>query len=58
MVHLQRFHERYADAGLFVYAIATHPNRQAARRLVRRLGLTYPIFWGTGSELAERYAYG
>jgi hypothetical protein len=58
MVHLQKFHERYADDGLFVYAIAIHPNREAARRTTRELRLTYPIFWGTGSELAERYAYG
>jgi hypothetical protein len=58
MVHLQKLHERYADAGLFVYAIAIHPNREAARRLTRELGLTFPIFWGTDSELVKRYAYG
>ena len=58
MVHLQRFHERYSDAGLFVYSIAIHPNREAARMLTHRLGHTYPIFWGSNTELAERYAYG
>ena len=58
MVHLQRFHERYADSGLFVYAIAIHANRESVCQLTRRLGLSYPIFWGTHSELAERYAYG
>ncbi|GIW72788.1 MAG: hypothetical protein KatS3mg102_2330 [Planctomycetota bacterium] len=58
MVHLQKLHERYAEQGLLVYAIAVHPDRAEAIRLTRELGIGYPVLWGTGSELVERYAYG
>jgi hypothetical protein len=58
MVHLRRFHEAYAGRGLFVYAISMHPDLEAARRLTREMGVTYPVFDGRGSALGERYAYG
>lgn len=58
MVHLQRFHEQYAERGLFVFAIAMAPDPKAAQRMTQRLGVTYPVFLGNGSDLGERYAYG
>jgi hypothetical protein len=58
MVHLQDLHKRYDRDGLFVYAIAMHDDVEAARRMNRELGVTYPVFNGKDSRLGERYAYG
>ncbi|MCK6483107.1 MAG: hypothetical protein L6R00_03095 [Phycisphaerae bacterium] len=58
MVHLQKMHDRYAARGLFVYAIAMHDDDEAARRLNREMGITYPVFQGKGSKLGDRFAYG
>lgn len=58
MVHLQDFHKRYADEGVCVYALAMHDDPAAARRMNREMGITYPVFLGTGSELGKRFAYG
>ena len=57
MVHLQDLHERYGEQGLFVYVIAVFPADQA-RKLTREMGISYPVFLGTDSELATKYAYG
>ncbi|NUQ47967.1 MAG: hypothetical protein HUU22_18290 [Phycisphaerae bacterium] len=51
-------HDRYAARGLFVYAIAMHDDDEAARRLNREMGITYPVFQGKGSKLGDRFAYG
>jgi hypothetical protein len=58
MVHLQRLHERYARDGLLVFVIAMLPNREGERKLNKELGVTYPVFFGAGSDLGRRYAYG
>ena len=58
MVHLQQLHEKYAGSGLFVYAIAMAPDLEEARKKTRELGITYPVFLGTGSKLGDDYAYG
>lgn len=58
MVHLQKFHERYADKGLQVFAIAMHPDAEAARKLTNELKVTYPVFNGYDTELGKQYAYG
>lgn len=58
MVHLQRFHETYESRGLFVYAIAMHPDPEVARSLAAEMGITYPVFDGRKSDLGERFAYG
>ena len=58
MVHLQKFHERYADDGLLVFAIAMHPDAEQAQQLNRQLGVKYPVFHGHGSDLGRQYAYG
>lgn len=58
MVHLQRFHERYAKDGLSVFAIAMHPDPEQAARLTKEMGITYPVFNGHGSELGQHYAFG
>lgn len=58
MVYLQKLHERHAEEGLFVFAISMHPDPEEARRITRELGVTYPVFDGTDSELGRRYAYG
>lgn len=58
MGHLQRLHERFANEGLLVYTIAVHENAEEARRMTVERGITYPVFVGTRSELAKRYAYG
>lgn len=58
MVHLQRLYEKYEDDGLLAFAIAMAPERDVAERLTRELDITFPIFWGTGSELGEQYAFG
>jgi hypothetical protein len=58
MVHLQKFHDTYEADGLFVYAIAMHPSPKDARRMNKELGVKYPVFLGTGSELGKRLAYG
>jgi len=58
MVHLQELYEKYRDQGLLTFAIAMAPNRDAARRTTRALGVEYPVFWGVGSELGDQYAFG
>jgi len=58
MVHLRKFHEKYARDGLLVFAIAMLPDRDRARQLSDELGITYPLFYGVGSDLAQRYAFG
>ncbi|MDA0768084.1 MAG: hypothetical protein O3A92_14840 [Verrucomicrobia bacterium] len=58
MVHLQKFHERYAADGLFVYTIAMLEERDKVQEITRELAVTFPIFWGVGSELGDRFAFG
>ncbi len=58
MVHLQKFHEKYGNDGLLVFTVALHPNPETARALTRKLGLTYPIFEGHGSDLEKQYGFG
>jgi hypothetical protein len=58
MVHLQKFHERYAKDGLQVFVISMHPDAKEARKLTKELGVTYPVFNGYESDLGRLYAYG
>jgi hypothetical protein len=58
MVHLQKFHEKYAGKGLQVFVISMHPNVEEARRLTRELKVTYPVFNGHGSTVGKLYAFG
>lgn len=58
MVHLQKFHEKYADKGLQVFVISMHPESEQARKLTAELKATYPIFNGYGSDLGKQYAFG
>jgi len=58
MVHLQKLHEKYAKDGLFVFAISMHPDAKVAQGLTKKLGITYPVFDGHGSDLGKQYAYG
>ena len=55
MVHLQKLHEKYGKDGLLVFGIGIHPE---AQELTKKLGLTYPVFQGEGSDFAMRYAFG
>ena len=58
MVHLQKFHEGYADKGLQVFVIAMHPDPAEAKKLTEKLSVTYPVFDGLQSVLGELYAFG
>jgi hypothetical protein len=58
MVHLQKLHEKYAKDGLLVFAIALHPKEKEAQDLTKKLGVTYPVFQGDGSDLAKQYGFG
>jgi hypothetical protein len=58
MVHLQKLHRRFAKNGVLVFAIAMLPGRERVREMTRDLGVTYPVFFGAGSDLGRRYAYG
>ncbi|MEW6250985.1 MAG: hypothetical protein AB1716_10090 [Planctomycetota bacterium] len=58
MVHLQKFHEKYAAKGLQVFTIAMHPKPDEARKLTDELKVTYPIFNGYDTELGKQYAFG
>ena len=58
MVYLQKLHERFNKDGLLVYVISMHDDPAAARKLNQEMRVTYPVFLGNGSALAERYAYG
>ena len=58
MVHLQKFQEKYAKEGLFVFAIAMLPGQEKVKKLTQDLGVTYPVFYGSGSDLGKLYAYG
>jgi hypothetical protein len=58
MVHLQKLHERYAKDGLQVFAIAMLPDREKVHQFNKELGITFPVFYGYGSDLGKRYAYG
>jgi hypothetical protein len=58
MVHLQKLHERYSKDGLQVFVIAMLPDRGELLKLNEQLGVTYPVFFGHGSDLGKRYAFG
>jgi len=58
MVYLQKLHERFAKDGLQVFAIAIFPDREKAQKLTKELGVTYPVFFGEGSDVGKRYAFG
>ena len=58
MVHLQKFHERYAKDGLQVFVIAMLPDRKEVQKLNKELGVTFPVFFGHGSDLGKRFAFG
>jgi hypothetical protein len=58
MVHLQKFHEQYADRGLLVFVVSMHPDADQARKLTADLKATYPIFNGHDTELGKQYAFG
>jgi hypothetical protein len=58
MVHLQKFHEKYGNQGLQVFAISMHPDSGEARKLTAELGVTFPVFNGHDSELGKLFAYG
>lgn len=58
MGHLQEFHQRYGDQGLHVFVIAMHPDADEARKLTKKLKVTYPVFNGHGSDLGKQYAFG
>jgi hypothetical protein len=58
MVHLQKFHERYAKDGLQVFVISMHPEVEEAKRLTKELKAEYPIFNGHKSDLGKLYAFG
>lgn len=58
MVHLQKFHEKYAGRGLQVFVLSMHPDATDARKLTKELEVTYPVFNGHGSDLGKLYAYG
>lgn len=58
MVHLQKFHEHYADKGLKVFVISMHPQVEEARKLTKELKVTYPVFNGHESTLGKVYAFG
>ena len=58
MVHLQKFHDRYADKGLQVFVISMHPEVDEAIKLTKELKVTYPVFDGHKSALGKVYAFG
>lgn len=58
MVHLQKFHEKYAKEGLQVFVISMHPERETAVGLAKKMNVTYPLFNGYKSDLGKLYAYG
>ena len=58
MVHLQKLHEKYAKDGLQVFTIAMLPDVTEAKNLTKELGVTYPVFYGHGSDLGKTYAFG
>ena len=58
MVHLQKLHEKYAKDGLQVFTIAMVPDVEEAKKLTKELGVTYPVFFGHGSDLGKTYAFG
>ena len=58
MVHLQRLHEKYSKDGVFVFAISLHPDAEEARKATKDFGLTYTLFQGNESPLADQYGYG
>lgn len=58
MGQLEKLHEKYAKDGLFVFTIALHPKPEEAKASTRKLGVTYPVFEGHGSDLEKQYGYG
>ncbi|HWL94879.1 MAG TPA: hypothetical protein VNT79_15275 [Phycisphaerae bacterium] len=58
MVHLQKFHEKYAKDGLQVFIISMHPERETAVALAKEMKVTYPLFNGYKSDLGKLYAFG
>jgi hypothetical protein len=41
-----------------VFAIAMLPDREKVQQFNKELGITFPVFYGYGSDLGKRYAYG
>jgi len=58
MGQLEKLHEKYANDGVFVFTIALHPKPEEAKATTRKLGVTYPVFEGHGSDLEKQYGYG
>ena len=58
MVHLQKLHELFAKNGVQVFAVAMLPDRGQVQKLDKELGITFPVFFGQGSDLGKRYAFG
>jgi hypothetical protein len=58
MVHLQEFYNRYAKDGLLVFAISMFPYPEMARKATKKMGITYSVLDGYGSELGKQYAFG
>lgn len=58
MVHLQKFHEKYAKEGLLVFVVSMHADREKAIKLSDEMKITYPIMNGQGSDLGKQYAFG
>jgi hypothetical protein len=58
MVHLQKLHERFAKDGLLEFAVAMLSDRDEVRALDKELGITFPVFFGYGSDLGKHYSFG
>jgi hypothetical protein len=58
MVYLQKLYEKRSNDGLLPFAIALHPKQDQAQQMTRQMGITYPVFWGYGSELGKSYGFG
>jgi len=58
MKALQEVHDGLAEKEVLVASVAHRGDEVAVRALVERLGLTYPVVMGQGSELARRHSRG
>jgi peroxiredoxin len=55
---LQAIHQKYDGKGVRVIGIAHREDARAARAFAERLGVSYPLLLGTGSQVSKQLAAG
>lgn len=55
MPHLNRLHERYHKAGFMLLGVNVDEQPEAARAMVKKLGIVFPVLLDTGKRVSRLY---